>query len=444
MLCRLRKCFADAVHRQQKGDELVDQHSGEVAADSEGGNRKDNEVDADGDAGEVVHEHLRGFSEPVQNSEKRGIQVHQRTNPGERPDEGAGELVVEEQVPGKITQKKEPQKAADAEREAGEAELADGGGDGGEFSGRLRLRDNREQHRAEGGGQRGRKQNQRQRHAGEHAVNTQRNGRLQTGQAELQRDKQRLDALQDIDKHAVQRKRHGDQQKFARVMRGGVHRGRQRRLCGKMDGQRRRRKKRGEKFLQNHTVDGDGRSDGDALLREDTAEQHDAAKAHQMLQNFRYSGDFCLLQTIIIAVDAGVYGAEGNGVGKQTQQIGGARLLHKLFRQQGVKTQQQEGHAQGQGDGERHTGVKNPAGAAVVPGGGFGGDKPRDSGLDTGYGEGKRERIERKNKLVNSKPLCTDRAGEEYSIKKTDDPPGDAGGGQQGGALQNSVFLQHR
>ena len=91
--------------------------------------------------------------------------------------------------------------------------------------------------------------------------------------------------------------------------------------------------------------------------------------------------------------------------------------------------QQQEGHAQGQGEGERHADVEDPARPAAVAGGGFGGDKPRDRGLDAGHGERKGQRIKRKNKLVNSQPLCTDRAREEYSIKKADNAPDKPGGG---------------
>lgn len=104
-------------------------------------------------------------------------------------------------------------------------------------------------------------------------------------------------------------------------MRGGVHWFRERRLRGEMDRQSRSGKKRGKKFLQYDAVDSDGGRNSDPLLCPDAAEQHDAAKAHQMLQYFGNRGYFCLFQPIIIAVDACVKGAEGNRVGEQAQKL---------------------------------------------------------------------------------------------------------------------------
>lgn len=113
MLHGMRQGFTDTVYCQQESDELVDEHTGEVAADTEGGNRKDDEGNADSDAGKVMYENLRGFSKPVQNCKESGIQVHQRTDPGECADEGTGEFIVEKQVSGKIAQKEKTEKTAD-------------------------------------------------------------------------------------------------------------------------------------------------------------------------------------------------------------------------------------------------------------------------------------------------------------------------------------------
>ena len=95
-----------------------------------------------------------------------------------------------------------------------------------------------------------------------------------------------------------------------------------------------------------------------------------------MFQYLGNRGYFCLFQPIIIAVDACVEGAEGNRVGEQAQKLRAARLLDKIFREKAVEMQQQEGHAQGQGQGKRHAYVEDPARSAAVAGGGFCGDKP--------------------------------------------------------------------
>ncbi len=135
-------------------------------------------------------------------------------------------------------------------------------------------------------------------------------------------------------------------------------------------------KERGKKFLQDNAVNSNRGGDGNALFCPDTAEQHDAAQTHQMLQHFCYGGYFCLFQAIIISVNTGVEGAKGHGVGKQPQQLRAARFPDKFFRQQRMKTEQQKGHSQGQRDGKNHADVENPACSAAVAGGCFCGDKP--------------------------------------------------------------------
>lgn len=65
--------FADTAHCKHKCGKLIDEHTGEEAADAKYRDRKDNEGDADGDAGEVVYQYLRGFAKPVQDRKESRI-----------------------------------------------------------------------------------------------------------------------------------------------------------------------------------------------------------------------------------------------------------------------------------------------------------------------------------------------------------------------------------
>lgn len=103
-------------------------------------------------------------------------------------------------------------------------------------------------------------------------------------------------------------------------------------------------------------------------------EEPDAAYPGELLRKLGEGGHQCLFPSIEIAVDAGMYGAHGNGKGEDAQHVGSSWLLQKA---QGDKIccLTDKGSTQaGQGNRDKKACPEGGGGSFFIPGSFFGDD----------------------------------------------------------------------
>ncbi len=292
----------------------------------------------------------------------------------------------------------------------------------------------------------GRKENQRQRHSGQHAVDAQCFCIVIAVTLQALGNVDGLQALQEIDGSPVQGKRHGKGQQPLGIAYVGGYRlfcflyrivGGSQGAEAEIDGGQ--AEQHGSGFADDKPCNGkaDGRfvTSGSIIY----VNEINASHPYNLFRQLGQGRNGSLSDSVEIAVDAGVYGSHRYGKGNNAEQGGSPWLKQELFRN-GIRKQVDVCSAgSGQQHGYAETGKKGTEGISVIVGSGFACHEFGDSSLDSGYGKGKGQCQYRSGKLVQPHAFGTKYAGKEDAVKKADETADKTGDGQNDGACDKRI-----
>ena len=130
-------------------------------------------------------------------------------------------------------------------------------------------------------------------------------------------------------------------------------------------------------------------------------------------------------------------GRARNGQGHGREQGRAPGLHQHLGRQEAGEADDDGSQSQGQGKGDDKSGKEGPSGPVPVGSGETG-----DGRLDGTGADGKTDAVDGKDHLVNAQALGSDGAGQEDTVKESQDPGGNAGEGKEEGSGRQGMVFQ--
>ena len=135
---------------------------------------------------------------------------------------------------------------------------------------------------------------------------------------------------------------------------------------------------------------------------------------------------------------------KGQGPGDDSQQGGRPWILQKKAGYHVSVLVNEPGDQAGEQEGETCACEEKIVGSLLIMDRGFAGRKTGDGRGHSRHGEGQAESLDRKNKLIDSKLLCTNCVREEYFIEEAHQPAQKPCGGEDESPPENLLFRSHK
>ncbi len=198
-------------------------------------------------------------------------------------------------------------------------------------------------------------------------------------------------------------------------------------------------KEGGCKFTDQESPYGGRSCNGTPLLCEDQVNGIDAADPDDLLQQLGDGGNGGFFLSVIVAVDAVMYGGKRNGQGHNPKEPFASRLLQQVSAEEAGMQINDNSTQNGKRNRKSHAGIQIHAGFFFV----FAGSRETgDRSLYSAAGNGEREHKYRENQLKDPESLCADGAGKKYFIKKADASADDSCESEQDGTGKKAVFQE--
>ena len=299
---------------ENRGKKLPEEHSGQISFYAGNGDRAENEEKAQQEAGHAQAEGIAGFSEPVKDAGKGGVQIEKRTEKAQHHDELAGKPAVKKEQADPLPGAQE-QKAADtAKGEAEKRTFPDRPADQTAVALRVRFGNGRHEQDRYGVGQRAWEKDQREGHSGQHAVYAQGFADGIAVYLQLGGNTGRLHGLKEIDAQAVQAQRGGKGKhppgQGGKVLAADRKKTQRKRPDMEMETGGADGEQHGSKFPCDHTGCRDGDRQLPAVLKEQKGEDPDASHTDKLFKKLRRGRDGGFPKAVKISVDTGMDGGK--------------------------------------------------------------------------------------------------------------------------------------